>query len=74
LQARLGKSAGEKVFAEYDECAYVRCFDGMLQSLRDESLGRHRADERVSGNLESTNAARPRLGGDAVRENEWGGR
>ena len=74
LQARLGKSAGEKVFAEYDECAYVRCFDGMLQSLRDESLGRDRADERVRGNLESTNAARPRLGGDGVRENEWGGR
>jgi glycosyltransferase involved in cell wall biosynthesis len=33
LQARLGKSGYEKVFAKYDERAYVCCFGGMLRSL-----------------------------------------
>jgi glycosyltransferase involved in cell wall biosynthesis len=38
LQARLAKRAHEKAFSEYDEQSYVRCFQSMLQSMRDDKV------------------------------------
>jgi glycosyltransferase involved in cell wall biosynthesis len=44
LQKRLANSGYERVFFAYDERSYVRSFNSMLQSLRDESFVHHIAD------------------------------
>jgi len=59
LQARLAKRGYEKVFSEYDERSYVCSFRKMLQSLREESLGSHRGNDRQEEMIAATKMAQP---------------
>jgi glycosyltransferase involved in cell wall biosynthesis len=57
LQARLAKRGYEKVFAEYDERAYVRSFREMLESLDSQPMERDLA-ERQTENAEAATVVR----------------
>ncbi|MGA7791715.1 MAG: glycosyltransferase family 4 protein [Candidatus Acidiferrales bacterium] len=57
LQARLAKKGYEKVFSEYDEKCYVRSFSSMLESLRNESVGRHGRSDQHEGMIAATKTA-----------------
>jgi glycosyltransferase involved in cell wall biosynthesis len=57
LQARLAKSAYEKVFSKFDEQSYVRSFDNMLQSMGDKSPISQKRTEPCYINLNEEDAA-----------------
>jgi glycosyltransferase involved in cell wall biosynthesis len=57
LQTRLAARGYEKVFSEYDEQSYVRSFDSMLQSLRNESLAMHKGIDQDEETMAATKSA-----------------